>query len=73
MPEELLYIGAKLIRAFSCDENTFLRDVKGNNVFNRETRAGYQVTYPDGYVSWSPKETFEIAYREVTQAEKALF
>ena len=26
---------------------------------------GYIVFYPDGYVSWSPKETFEKAYREL--------
>lgn len=24
---------------------------------------GYMVTYPDGYVSWSPKDVFEEAYR----------
>ena len=24
---------------------------------------GYKVRYPDGYVSWSPKEVFEEAYR----------
>ena len=24
---------------------------------------GYKVIYPDGYVSWSPKEVFEEAYR----------
>lgn len=24
---------------------------------------GYKVCYPDGYVSWSPKEVFEAAYR----------
>ena len=72
MPEELLYIGAKIIRAFPCDECSFLHNVKGEDVTNRETRDGYQVTYPDGYVSWSPQETFENAYREVTEAEKAL-
>lgn len=27
---------------------------------------GYRVVYPDGYVSWSPKEVFEGAYRETT-------
>lgn len=27
--------------------------------------SGYQVTYPDGYISWSPKEVFEKAYMEV--------
>lgn len=26
---------------------------------------GYRVTYPDGYVSWSPKDTFEEAYRPI--------
>lgn len=72
MPEELLYIGTKLIRAFKQDECSFLHSVKGQNVDNRETRSGYQVTYPDGYVSWSPKETFETAYREVTEAEMEL-
>ena len=24
---------------------------------------GYKVVYPDGYVSWSPKEVFEEAYQ----------
>lgn len=27
-----------------------------------EDREGYRVQYPDGYVSWSPKEAFEAAY-----------
>ena len=27
---------------------------------------GYKVIYVDGYESWSPKEVFEDAYREVT-------
>src|SRR5208337_1449604 len=26
---------------------------------------GYGVQYPDGYVSWSPKDIFESAYQEV--------
>jgi hypothetical protein len=30
------------------------------------------VVYEDGYASWSPKETFERAYRLVTDAEAAL-
>ena len=55
------------------DECSFLKNFKGEDVSNRETRSGYKVTYPDGYVSWSPKETFEIAYREVTDAERELF
>lgn len=69
MPDEKLYIGAKLILAHEMDECSFLKNVKGEDVTNRETRPGYKVTYPDGYVSWSPKEVFEVAYREVTKSE----
>ena len=72
MQEELLYIGTKLIRAFRCDRHRFLQE-QGKDVPDEENQHGYQVTYPDGYVSWSPKETFETAYREVTEAERALF
>ena len=28
-------------------------------------KPGYKVVYPDGYVSWSPKDVFEEAYREL--------
>jgi len=28
----------------------------------RDGRSGYAVKYPDGYLSWSPKEVFEQAY-----------
>lgn len=66
------YIGAKIIQAAPMDECTFLRTEKGEEVTNRETRPGYKVVYPDNYVSWSPKETFENAYRLVTTAEVAL-
>jgi len=66
------YIGAKIIQAEPMDECTFLKTVKGEDVTNRETREGYKVVYPDGYVSWSPRETFEIAYREITDGEKEL-
>jgi hypothetical protein len=72
MEEEKLYIGSKLIKGVPCDECSFLK-MKGQDVSNRETRLGYKVTYPDGYVSWSPKEVFETAYREVTLEERALY
>lgn len=73
-PMEKLYIGCKIIRAIPMDENTFLSDVKLQVIrTDRETRPGYLVRYPDGYQSWSPKETFEEAYREVSQKEKGLF
>lgn len=51
------YIGCKIIKARSA--------VKGGE-------EGYEVVYPDGYVSWSPKDVFESAYREITDNEKFL-
>lgn len=67
------YIGTKIIQAAPMDELTFLRNFRGqDSEAKRETRAGYKVVYPDGYVSWSPKETFEIAYREITDKEERL-
>ena len=36
----------------------------------KKPQDGYKVMYPDGYISWSPKEQFEIAYREVTDSER---
>lgn len=72
MDEEKTYIGCKIIKGIEMDECTFLRTVKKEDVSNRETRPGYRVTYPDGYVSWSPKDVFENAYREITDGELAL-
>ena len=63
MPEEKLYIGAKLIRAYREDKETD----PGTEVM------GYHVIYPDGYHSWSPKSVFEEAYREVSDKEKEMF
>ncbi len=67
------YIGAKIIKAEPMDEITFLkRHRKEVDVTNRETRPGYRVYYPDGYISWSPAEVFERCYREITDKEKEL-
>lgn len=57
MPETKPYIGAKIIRAYPQ---------------KKDGVDGYAVIYPDGYESWSPKTTFEIAYREVTAGERDL-
>ena len=66
------YIGTKIIQAEPMDECTFLETIKGKEMVGQETRPGYKVVYPDGYVSWSPKDVFETAYREITDSEKAL-
>ena len=46
------YIGAKIIKA---------------KPISKGGEEGYEVIYPDGYVSWSPKETFEQAYSELPE------
>lgn len=38
----------------------------------KDGRDGYKVVYEDGYTSWSPKDTFERAYRKVTLAERQM-
>ena len=67
-----LYIGSKIIRATPMSECEFLSTVKGQDVTARPNRDGYKVTYPDGYISWSPKHTFEEAYREVSAGERKM-
>ena len=42
------YIGSKLIDAWPK---------------NKDGKEGYGVRYEDGYISWSPKDVFEKAYR----------
>lgn len=32
----------------------------------KDGQEGYEVVYPDGYVSWSPAAAFEESYRETT-------
>lgn len=50
------YIGTKIIKA----EREDRPDESPSQV------EGYKVIYPDGYVSWSPKDIFEEAYREAS-------
>lgn len=55
--EHKLYFGTKDIKA---------RPMKGPPSKDGADgqKEGYEVVYPDGYTSWSPKNTFELAYRE---------
>lgn len=66
------YIGTKIVKAEPMDECTFLKTEKGEDIENsRPTRSGYKVKYDNDYVSWSPKEVFEAAYRKISDNEKA--
>lgn len=72
------YIGTKIVLAEPMDAFAFtrVRTLPGEEVVTVDKhgkgRDGYRVVYEDGYVSWSPKETFERAYRRVTDAERVL-
>lgn len=66
------YIGSKIVKAWPAWRCTFL----GSKVMyvcldevvpsGCKAEEGYRVEYEDGYLSWSPKEVFEAAYRETT-------
>lgn len=68
--KEQLYIGCKIIRAYPGTNNDFNK-LRGHSE-NSETEEGYIVYYPDNYVSWSPKDVFEQAYRLISPGEMTL-
>lgn len=64
------YIGTKIIKAWPARRCTF---IGGKVVYacldeivpaGCKIEEGYRVEYADGYLSWSPKEVFEEAYRQ---------
>ena len=57
------YVGCKIVRAEPMEEI-----VSGDRI----PRPGYKVVYPDNYVSWSPKDVFEEAYRLIFEKEELL-
>jgi hypothetical protein len=65
------YIGCKIIVGEPMTKGEWLM-FKYNIESVVPNEPGYKVTYPDGYVSWSPKEAFENAYREITEGEMKL-
>lgn len=64
------YIGCKIIRGTPMTLGDYNKK-RGWKIPENEDplREGYLVTYPDNYLSWSPKEAFESAYRKITDAE----
>lgn len=57
------YIGTKIIQAIAMTLGAY-NEKRGWTIPENEdpAREGYFIEYPDGYVSWSPKEVFEEAY-----------
>lgn len=68
--KEKVYIGTKVVRAMPMTLVDFMNEKGEKPLPGRVNSDGYRVVYEDGYVSWSPKATFERSYREMTQSEK---
>ena len=68
MYKEQIYIGCKVIKAIPMTSDEFAK-LKGKSTDGAENAHGYKVEYEDGYISWSPKSTFERAYRLVSESE----
>ena len=67
------YIGTKIVRAEPMEKAAFSFKVRSLEDVTIQpdghSQEGYKVMYEDGYVSWSPKDVFERAYRRITNAE----
>lgn len=66
---EEIYIGTKIVAAEEMSEKEYFGGKGVDMDPAMPDRPGMKVRYEDGYVSWSPKETFDRAYRRVTLKE----
>jgi hypothetical protein len=78
------YIGCKIINAVKSSYWNYFKEKYGAEKFDifikdhPDDREGYKIVYPPigdedkPYVSWSPKEVFEKAYRIIEDCEKEL-
>lgn len=69
------YIGTKIIKAEPMTENAwrvYKWKALAKALTGKPSAEGYKIIYPDGYVSWSPKNVFEQAYRELSCSELTL-
>lgn len=79
-PVQKTYLGCKVIKARPMTRSVFeaSKAMRENRTLpdrpdtGAKIELGYEVEYPDGYISWSPKYVFENAYREFTVGELSL-
>ena len=59
------YIGSKIVQAEPMSWADYAVKYRDQAVVTPDMvqKEGYLVVYADGYISWSPKEAFEEAYR----------
>lgn len=62
------YLGVKIIKAEPCSQDQYA-GAKNKGDLSKQSggvdKDGYKVVYEDGYISWSPKEVFDKAYRRL--------
>jgi hypothetical protein len=56
------YIGIKFVDAEPMTVQEYNKQIRPLH-YSGESQEGYKVVYEDGYVSWSPKNVFEKAYK----------
>ena len=71
------YIGTKQIKAEPMNLDEFIEQTGRNPYANssdmhNNNEKGYIVEYENGYKSWSPKDVFEKAYKEVISVNSPL-
>lgn len=59
------YVGVKCIKAEPMSNTQYHKMKLPNSKQEFKEEEGYKVIYPDGYISWSPKDQFERAYMQV--------
>lgn len=62
------FIGVKMVEAVPMTASEALQKdyrVGQNGTIIAPATKGYEVTYPDGYKSWSPKDVFEASYYQI--------
>jgi len=59
------YIGTKIIEAEPMTSEEYNEAIRPL-FYSGNDKRGYKVKYEDGYISWSPKDVFEKAYRATT-------
>ena len=65
------YLGVKIVSAEKC-YGLDNKCVDPNSEHCGREVDGYRVVYEDGYVSWSPKDVFEKAYKNVGEHSSLL-
>ena len=62
------FIGVKMVEAVPMTASEALQKdyrVGQNGTIIAPSTKGYEVTYPDGYKSWCPKDVFEASYYQI--------